>query len=333
MRAMRTHDNRVISRPMSHSRPRWIRVATATTLAAACHLAVLSPVPAIARADDKATTTLIERGSDLFDDQQYEESIQTLSAALLRPTASKTDKIEIYRLLAYNYITLQRMDEADAAVRGLYVLDEAFQLSSRESPRFRDFFAATRKKWLDEGKPGQSDGGGGAARARSIKIEHTSPAQVAPGTIVKLSGEIRDDGGDVRGVELNYRTGASGKFITVAAAYSMGAFRVQLPGAAVKPPLVEYYLQAIDKVGLPLTSRGDAATPLRIVVPAPQKGGGVLASPWFWVPVGVAVVGGVVAAAILASSSSGNQAGGGGGGGGGGGNGPGSAAVTVGIHE
>lgn len=324
---------RVVSWPMSYSRPRWVHVATATALAAACHLAVLSSVPAIARADGKATTTttLVERGSDLFDDQQYEESIQTLSAALLRPTTSKADKIEIYRLLAYNYITLKRPDEADAAVRGLYVLDETFQLSSRESPRFRDFFAATRKKWIDEGKPGQRDDAD-ATPAKPIKIEHTSPAQVAPGTVVKLSGEIHDDGGQVRGVELNYRTGASGKFITVAAAYSMGAFRVQLPAAHVKPPLVEYYLQAIDQAGLPLTSRGDAATPLRIAVPAPQKGGGVLASPWFWVPVGVAVVGGVVAAVILASNSSGSPPGNGGGGGGGG-SGPGTASVSVGIHE
>jgi len=70
---------------------------------------------------------------------------------------------------------------------------------------------------------------------------------------------------------------------------------VQIPSDAVKPPLVEYYLQAIDKGGLPVASRGDAATPLRVVVPAPQKGG-VLSSPWFWVPVGLAVVGGGVAA-------------------------------------
>jgi hypothetical protein len=327
-------DYRVVSRSMSNSRPRWVRFATTTALVATFHLTVLSSAPSIARADGKATATLIERGSDLFDDQQYEESIQTLSAALLRPTTDKPEKIEIYRLLAYNYIALKRMDEADAAVRGLFVIDGSFQLSSRESPRFRDFFAATRQKWIDEGRPGHADGPATPA-GTPIKIDHASPAQVKPETVVKLSGEIRDDGGQVHGVELNYRTGASGKFITVASAYSMGAFRVQIPAAHVKPPLVEYYLQAIDKGGLPLTSRGDAASPLRIVVPAPQKGGGVLASPWFWVPVGVAVIGGVVATALLVSSSSGSPPGngGGGGGGGGGGSGPGTAAVTVGIHE
>jgi hypothetical protein len=71
----------------------------------------------------------------------------------------------------------------------------------------------------------------------------------------------------------------------------------------VKPPLVEYYLLAVDQTGLPLASRGDAAAPLRIAIPAPE-GGSVFASPWFWVPVGVAVVGGAIATAIIVSNAS-----------------------------
>ena len=104
-------------------------------------------------------------------------------------------------------------------------------------------------------------------------------------------------------MQLGYRTGTSGKFITVAATLSLGKFRAQIPAAAVKPPLVEYYLLAVDQTGLPLASRGDAAAPLRIAVPAPE-GGSVFASPWFWVPVGVAVVGGAIATAIIVSNAS-----------------------------
>ena len=96
------------------------------------------------------------RGANLFDDQQYEESFQTLSASLIPEHEQGGRKIEVYRrLLAYNYITLKRTDEADAAVRGLLVIDESFKLPSSESPRFRDFFDATRKKWEAEGKPGK----------------------------------------------------------------------------------------------------------------------------------------------------------------------------------
>mgnify|MGYP000408517814 CR=1 FL=1 len=99
-------------------------------------VAQLAP-PALAQPPAKAntTTSLIQRGGALFEDQQYEESIQTLSAALVRPGSSEPEKIETYRLLAYNYIILKRSEEADAAVRGILVVNEAFSLPPTESPR------------------------------------------------------------------------------------------------------------------------------------------------------------------------------------------------------
>jgi hypothetical protein len=282
------------------------RLAAPIAIAAACHAVVLTSAPSAVLAQGesgKASATLILRGSELFDDAQYEESIQTLSAALLRPGTSKAEKIEIYRLLAYNYITLKRTEEADAAVRGLLVIDETFTLPATESPRFRDFFKATRDKWEAEGKPGKETV---TVVERPIRIMHSSPAQVQPGTLIKLTGRVEDPDGRARGVQLAYRTGAEGKFVLVNASFTLGEFRAQIPSAAVKPPLVEYYLQAVDKGGLPLGSRGDAATPLRIAVPAPQKGG-VLTSPWFWVPVSVAVVAGGVTAGILIANQSKNS--------------------------
>lgn len=271
------------------------RHAAPLALAAACALAGAGP----ASAQGKTTTTLIQRGGALFEDQQYEESIQTLSAALLRPGLSEAEKIETYRLLAYNYIILKRTEEADAAVRGLLVLNEKFSLPPTESPRFRDVFDATRTKWTDEGKPGKTAVGLPPPQAKPIRMEHASPAQTTAKETFKLTGSITDPDARVRGVQLAYRTGSTGKFITVAGTYSLGQFRTQIPGAAVKPPLIEYYLQAVDKGGLPLASRGDAAAPLRVVVP----GGGVLTSPFFWVPVGVAVVGGAVLAAVFLTAS------------------------------
>ncbi len=278
----------------------WPRLAATLALTAAFHSAFVVATPSMAfaqpaaKGDKASATSLIQRGSALFDDAEYEESIQTLSAALLRPGTSKQEKIEIYRLLAYNYIVLKRADEADAAVRGLLVLDESYSLPATESPRFKDFFKATREKWEAEGKPGREKVDSPAVE-KPIRIMHTSPAQVPPGTLIKLTGRVEDPEGRVRGMQLAYRAGDTGKFILVPATFTLGEFHTQIPSAAVKPPLVEYYLQATDKGGLPLTSRGDAATPLRIAVPAAQKGG-VLSSPWFWVPVGLAVVGGGVAA-------------------------------------
>ena len=57
--------------------------------------AVITPNDAHAQTSKAGTTSLIQRAAELFDDQQYEESIQTLSAALLRPGSSTKEKIEI----------------------------------------------------------------------------------------------------------------------------------------------------------------------------------------------------------------------------------------------
>jgi hypothetical protein len=304
------------------------RAAASITLAAACHLAVLGGVGgpvllgSVAFAQPpppkSATVALIQRGSALFDDQQYEESIQTLSAALVRPGASEAEKKEIYRLLAYNFIILKRTDEADASVRGILVLEEGYALPPTESPRFRDFFTTTHKKWVDEGKPGKVVVGAPAPVEKPIKMTHTSPAEVPSGSPIKLAGQIDDPDGRVRGVQLAYRTGAKGKFITVAATYTLGEFHATVPGPAVKPPLVEYYISAIDKGGLPLTGRGDAGNPLRVVVP---REGGILSSPALWVPLGLAVAGGAAVGIFFLVRSKSTTTG------------AMQTSVTVGVHE
>jgi hypothetical protein len=271
-------------------------------LVAACAaLTVTSAPPAEAQTKTTTTPQLLERASDLFYDQQYEESIQTLSAALLRPGTPIEQRVDIYRLLAYNYITLKRTEEADGAVRGLLVLKEDFKLPESESPRFRDFFRQVRDKWLEEGKPGKTAEGKPAEAEKPIGMKHASPAQVEPGTAVKLTCSLDDPSKRVGGVKLNYRTGSKGKFITTNATGTAKEYSAEIPASVVKPPLVEYYLEAVDENGLPLASRGDAAAPLRVVVPGGEDD--FLTSPWFWVPVGAAVVGGAILTAVLISSS------------------------------
>jgi hypothetical protein len=132
---------------------RWGLLALVGALLLALGTLCTAPGDAMAGEAKQSVASLVKKGQELFDEQMYEESIQTLSAALMRPGIAKQEKIEVYRLLAYNYITLRRDEEADAAVRGLLVLDEGFQLPESESPRFREFFQATREKWEEEGKP------------------------------------------------------------------------------------------------------------------------------------------------------------------------------------
>lgn len=254
---------------------------------------------------------LITRGKNLFDDQQYEESIQTLSAALLRPSNTKEQKIEIYRLLAYNYITLNRKEEAESAVRGLLAIDPEYSLPPSESPRFRDFFTAAKTKWEADGKPGLVQEQ--ETPVAPVTLAHNSPSEVEKGQQIPLSVKLNDPQSRTSSVKLFYRTGSKGKFEEIEVSIVDGQGKATIPGTAVQPPLVEYYFQAFDKGSLPIAARGDADAPLRVAVP--DKGGGG----WI-VPVAIgggvlgaaAIVGGLALAGVFKGSSAGGTGGNGG---------------------
>jgi hypothetical protein len=268
-------------------RPRSARLLLPLALAAAVHGTV---PPALAQGHAR---DLIQRGRELFEDQQYEESIQTLSGAVVRPQNTLAQKIEIYRLLALDHITLGHKEEAENFVRALLALQPDYELPRSESPRFRDFFAAVRAKWEAEGRPGLATEP--SAAPKPVAIKHSSPSEAAPGTEVTLTAALDDPGHRTRQVELFYRAGSAGRFTEVTAQFAPaeGSVRATLPSAAVQPPYVAYYLLAKDAAGLPLASSGDADAPLRIPVPEPSKG-------WVLpVVVGGAVVG--VAGIVLGS--------------------------------
>ncbi len=236
---------------------------------------------------------LIARGQQLFEDQQYEESIQILSAALLRPSNTKAQKLEVYRLLALNYITLNRKDEAESAVRGLLSIEPEYQLPASESPRFRDFFTTTKARWEAEGRPGlvQAE----TPPPAPVGMRHTSPSQADRTAQIDLVAHLEDTGRRVERVDLFYRSGTKGPFQKIPATLDTSlAVRASIPASAVKPPLVEYYLQGFDKGGLAVVSRGDSSAPLRVAVPEPKGARWVLP-----VAIGGAVVG---AAAIVLGS-------------------------------
>jgi hypothetical protein len=260
---------------------------------------VAQNAPAAGGAKASSVAKLLDRAREMFDDQRYEESIQTLSGALVRPGTSVAERIEVYKLLAFNYITLGKSEESDAAVRALLVLDENFELPKSESPRFREVFEKTKKAWEEEGKPGKVEEGTPGVEKTPIKMTHATPAQVEQGTAIKIEGKVDDPDARVERVDMHYRSGDKGKFVKAPLVFSMGAFRGQIPTSAVTPPLVEYYLLALDKDGLPVAARGDADAPVRVVVP--EDDSTVFESPWFWIPVGVAVVGGAILTGVLVS--------------------------------
>ena len=220
--------------------------------------ALRASVPAVAFADpprpsgatNAATNQsqdLIARGQALFDDQRYQESIQTLSGALVRPNNTKDEKLEIYRLLALDYITLSRTEEAEGAVRGLLALDPTYELPQRESPRFRDFFAAAKQKWEAEGRPGLVKET--VAPPAPVTMKHASPSKGKPHTQIDLTATLDDPQSRITAVKLFYRAGSSGTFEETEASLDGAHVSGRIPPDAVIPPIVEYYLQGLDKGG------------------------------------------------------------------------------------
>ncbi len=250
---------------------------------------------------------LIQKGQAQFDEQQYEESIQTLSAALLRPSNTQTQKVEIYRLLALNYITLGRKDEAENAVRGLLVQQPDYEIPAKESPRFRDFFAQARAKWEAEGRPGIAKD---EPAQKPVVLKHGSPTQVDPGTNVELRARLDDPDGRAGSVKLYYRSGSKGDFTEAMAQVDAGAVRATIPGESIKPPLVDYYFEVLDGSGSVIASRGDASSPLRIAVPESSGKGWVLPVAIGGSVLGAAAIVGVLALAGVFKASSSSTPGG-----------------------
>lgn len=282
---------------------RFARAFTSLSLAAALNLSVAGTValltltPSSALAQGKVSTQkLIDDAKSKFDDQQYDESIQKLSAALLRKDVTKEQKIEVYRWLAYNYIVLKQEDSARTAAYALYALDESYELPKTESPKFREPFKKFKEAWIDEGKPGVEKVEKPVA---PVVIKHLPPAEAPHDQSIAVTGSFDDAEKRVAKVSVFYRSGSSGKFLEVPAAVTGNTFRASIPGTAVKPPIVEYYIQAADSGGLAVTSRGDAETPLRIAVQAEQTGGSIFGTWWFWTGTTAVVAGGIVAGFLL----------------------------------
>jgi tetratricopeptide (TPR) repeat protein len=276
-------------------------------LAAAFAASTLAVAPSTAAAQGRGGNPLIRQGQQQYDDLEFEQALQTLSAALVRAGNTPEDNATIYRLLAFTYLALGREEEAAGAYRGLLALQPDFEPSRDVSPQQRQFFARVKAQWEADGRPGFQE-----RPPAPVSIRHRSPPQATRGTEVPLEAEVEDPDQRVARMVVAYHQGSSEAarevFNRLDMVRSGQTFRAALPASAVAPPLVEYYLEALDRNGLPIASRGDVAAPLRIAVPAP--GGGILSSPWFWIVTGIAVVGtGVAIGVAVASSGGGAQPG------------------------
>lgn len=268
--------------------PRWLSslvLVLAISLAAA---------PALAQG---RRNPLIRQGQQQYDDLEFEQALQTLSAALIRAGNSPQDNTTIYRLLAFTYLALGREEEAAGAYRSLLAIQPDFVAGSDVAPQTRAFLERVKQAWEREGRPGFQ-----TQPPAAVTVRHRSPAQADRGTAVPLEATVDDPDARVHSLVFAYHQGASETeerevFLRIEAVRDGNTFRATLPAEAIAPPLVEYYLEALDANGLPVAGRGDVAAPLRIAVEAPGRS--IFASPWFWIITGALVAGAVVTTVLL----------------------------------
>jgi hypothetical protein len=251
---------------------------------------------------------LIAQGIQEYNDLMYEESVNTLSAALMRAGNTDAQLIEIYKYLGLNYLLLEKPDEADGAFRQLMCIDETWEFDPvTTSPKITTFFNTTKQKWIQEGKPGKAK-----PAAAPVQIVHKVPDEGVKGEQINLKFTVKDPDRLVSKVALFVRQGKS--FVEYGAMptdppSTETVYMATIPADVVQPPHVDYYLAATDVTGSVLTALGGDDAPLRVTVPGEEKVS-VAKKWWFWTIIGVAVAGiaGGVAGGVIASKKEGNKA-------------------------
>lgn len=264
----------------------------ATVLAAAAGFGVGS-----AAAQEFPDNPLIVQGIALYEDLEYEQSIEVLQRALVRAENVPDQKVAIFKYLALNYLVLGRMEDARQAFRQLLAIQPDFALGMEFSPEHRAFLEEVRVQWEGEGRPGWRPP---ETRLPPVALQHDLPAQARPGQTLELTVRTEDPAGRTERVVVAYRTAGSGEFTRARALpRADGSLLATIPGDTIEPPVVEYYFEALDGSGTVVAQMGSASIPLRVPVPGEEEGG-VLTAWWFWTAIGVGVAAAVaIPVAIL----------------------------------
>ncbi len=261
-----------------------LRRSVAVGLALSLGLAL----PATAAAQDNAP--LLQTGRTQYENLQFEESIQTLSAAIIRRGNTPAQEVAIYEVLGLSYLALSRDEEAEGAFRLLLAREPEHALRAGTAPRIVEFYNRARTRWIADGRPGAPQTNTPARAERAVTIEHRSPAQQTRGTALELSASLTDPDRRSAGLVLAWRPGNRGLFHRADAQNRNGTFTATVPAADVRSPAVEYYLEAVDENHIAVAARGDAFAPLRVVVPEAERPS-IFSQWWFWTAAGVVVAG------------------------------------------
>jgi tetratricopeptide (TPR) repeat protein len=246
----------------------------------------------------------INKGIKLFNDLDYQKSIEALKSALgKQQNLTKQELTEAHKYLAFDYLVLGNEGEAERMVKELLKLDPWFELDPMSSPRFLDFFAKVKKSMPPPPKKVATLTATGE-RSPVEMTYTTSPSQHAmkDAPLTFAVGIADPERRHARIVLLHRKKGAPEYSTVSARRVDNGRYEIILPGILVQQPSIEFYIAAEDEQGNKIGLLGSPQVPLQIDV-SEGEAKPIYATWWFWTGVGAAAVLGVV---LFALSSGGN---------------------------
>ncbi|MFO0684621.1 MAG: hypothetical protein U0234_21375 [Sandaracinus sp.] len=226
----------------------------------------------------------------------YPEAIEQAQALLARRDLGASERNAGLELLATAQIANQEAEAARETLRLLYSRDPGFRLTDADaSPPVISAFARAREAHPEPVR---------------VTIGHSSPGTLAHRESPTIQVDLLDGADAVEEVRLSYRhAGDAGYSRVVLDRRPNGSFVARIPvvGPTDRAIDVAYYLTAVSPSGAELAHLGSDAQPLALRIPAeaadasagpvapleppPSGGGDVASEPWFWILLGVVVVG------------------------------------------
>jgi hypothetical protein len=245
-------------------------------------VAALASAAATARAD--VESALVKEGLAAYAELDYARAVALLERAS-GESLTREEKIVAYRTMGMAQVALDHSDLAKGYFQHLLRLDPSATLDRSVAPKVRAVFeqakseAATSALALSPALPLLS-----ATLAPSV-LQEGQPATV----------RVRYPGGVARRMTLFFRPSGQTPFARISVEGAAdGRFSATVPGAAVRPPALEYHAVLVDDVGAAIAVLGSLGQPRSAAVTARRKP--IYARGWFW-----GVLGGVAAAGAVAA--------------------------------
>jgi hypothetical protein len=277
-------------------------------------LALVLLVPLGAEAQTQSPDEQLAAVRELVLHATYREALTQAQAFLTRTDLDAAQRNAGLEVLAIVQLVLH--DGGAAATLGqLYGRDPGHRLDDPDaSPIVQSAFARARE----------------SARGTPVTVEDATDAAPATRVVPTVAVSVGAAAGTVQELRVHYRLAGDSRYLNIVLATEPDG-SATTPLAVTPPPgaySVEYYVEALAPSSTVLGRLGSAEAPRQLAIPAPSAsdtrivegpsgtggpapvtgGGGIETEAWFWVVLGVLVVGGGVGAGVgIALSSGGAQ--------------------------